>query len=81
MEEKFHKMSDEERATALKIYRARHGLTQSELASKVDCGQTTIVYIENPDNEKYSGHKTRLDILWKLEDLIEEDKENDCQAK
>lgn len=79
-EEKFHQMSDEDKATALKIYRARHNLTQGELANKVGCGVTTIVYIERP-NSKYSGRKTRLDILWKLEDLIEEDKKNDCQAK
>ena len=74
MAKKFHEMADYERSIAMKTYRARHGLNQAGLAKKVGCSLTTIVYLENYKNLKYAKHRTRNDIIWKIEDLIEEDK-------
>ena len=74
MAKKFHEMTDYERSVALKTYRARHSFSQTDIAKKVGCSLTTIVYIKNFKNLKYAKHRTRNDIIWKIEDLIEEDK-------
>lgn len=79
----FHEMDPEERAMALKMYRVVHDLTQKEFAEKAGCSLTTIVYIENPKNKTYGKgkKKIRLDIIWKIEDILEKEaRKNDCEA-
>lgn len=80
---KFHEMTPEERAMAVKLYRVVHDLTQREFAKEAECSLTTIVYIENPKNKTYGKGKkgVRLDIIWKIEDILEKEKKrNDRKA-
>lgn len=72
----FHEMTPREKSMAIKMYRIRHDITQQMFADMVGCSVVTIIYLENYESKR--THKTKLETVWKIEDILEKEKNYDC---